>query len=126
MGKTPTRWTPTDAELEGLTVERARDLIVTCFFEAQKETLMRARTSSGRATDLAQVRRDVETIVRIVFKEHGVSFDKPTVETLNLVVMTLAKKAESWGTPREVIEHHKASLAKMFALLPRTSERWRT
>ena len=37
-----------------------------------------------------------------------------------------ALSASCKETPRDVIEHHKASLAKMFALLPRTSERWRT
>jgi len=117
MGRDATRWTPTDADLDGLTVERARDLIVKCFFEAQKETLARARAHSGRGQDVGAVHQDVEKIVRMVFKEHGLSFEQPTAESLGVVVTSLANKAESWGTPPDVVEHHKTTIQKMFALL---------
>jgi len=121
MASTPkmaaVRWTPAEAELEGLTSERARDLIVTCFFEAQRETLARARMRMGRAPDLDTVRRDVETIVRSTFTESGFDYDAPTSPALVLVVTALAKKAQSWGTPKDIVLHHLQSIRRILARL---------
>lgn len=112
------RWCPTDADLKNLDLEKARDLIVDCFFEAQKETLTRAKEQLGEVPDDATLRKDVETMVRITFREIGFSFDAPTKENLGLVVVGLAKKAKAWGTPKDIIEHHQGLIGRIFAILP--------
>jgi len=111
------QWCPTDAELKDLSVGKARDMIVNCFFQAQKETLTRAREKLGKIPDDATLHKDVEGIVRITFRELGFSFDNPTNESLGAVVMELAQKAEAWGTPKDIIEHHKVLIGKIFATL---------
>jgi hypothetical protein len=115
--KAMSQWCPTDAELKNLTIEKARDMVVNCFFEAQKETLARAKERLGRIPDDATLHRDVENIVRLTFKEQGFSFDSPTQETLGAVVMQLAQKAGAWGTPKDIIEHHRVLIGKIFSHL---------
>ena len=110
-------WCPTDAELKGLKVDKARDMIVNCFFQAQKETLARAKERLGKTPEDGALHKDVENIVRMTFKELGFSFESPTKESLGAVVMALARKAEVWGTPKDIIEHHKVLIGKIFASL---------
>jgi hypothetical protein len=111
------RWCPTDAELKNLTVVKARDMVINCFFEAQKESLSRAKEKLGKMPDDAALHKDVENIVRITFRELGYSFDEPTQEHLGAVVMELAQKAAAWGTPKDIIEHHRALIGRIFSSL---------
>ena len=111
------RWCPDDAALANLTVVKARDLIVNCFFEAQKETLSRAKEKIGRAGDDASFHRDVENIVKMTFKELGYPYDSPTQEQLGTVVMQLAEKAAAWGTPKDIIDHHRVLIGRIFSKL---------
>lgn len=108
------RWCPTDVELKNLTVIKARDMIVNCFFDAQKETLSRAKERLGKMPDDAALHKDVENIVRITFRELGFSFDNPTREQLGAVVMELAQKAAAWGTPKDIIDYHRALIGRIF------------
>jgi hypothetical protein len=112
------RWCPSDAELQNLTVAKARDLIVNCFFEAQKETLSRAKEKLGKVADEGALHRDVENIVRMTFRELGYPYDDPTQEQLGAVVMQLAQKAAAWGTPSDIIEHHRVLIGRIFSKLP--------
>ena len=112
------RWCPDDAQLANLTVVEARDLIVNCFFEAQKETLSRAKEKLGRdAGDDAALHRDVENIVKMTFRELGYPYDSPTQEQLGAVVMQLAEKAAAWGTPKDIIEYHRVLIGRIFSKL---------
>jgi hypothetical protein len=111
------QWCPTESELKDLSVGKARDLIVNCFFEAQKETLTRAKEKLGKIPDDVTLHKDVENIVRITFRELGFSFDNPSKENLGAVVTELAQKAGAWGTPKDIIEHHKALIGRIFASL---------
>jgi len=111
------QWCPTDAEMKDLTIAKARDLIINCFFEAQKETLTRAKERLGRIPDDATLHKDVENIVRLTFRELGFSFDNPTQEQLGAVVVQLAQKASAWGTPKDVIEHHRTLIGRIFSSL---------
>jgi hypothetical protein len=111
------RWCPDDSQLAELTPARARDLIVTCFFEAQKETLSRAKRLLGTTPDDATLLSDVETIVRVTFRDLRLDWDRPTKEGLGAVVMALAKKSEAWGTPRDIVEHHTRIIGRIFERL---------
>lgn len=111
------RWCPDDTELQNLTVVKARDLIVNCFFEAQKETLSRAKEKLGREGDDASLHRDVENIVKLTFKELDYPYDNPTQEQLGAVVTKLADKASAWGTPKDIIDHHRVLIGRIFSKL---------
>jgi len=112
------RWCPSDADLKDLTVRKARDLIANCFFEAQKETLSRAREKLGAVPDDEKLRQDVKNIMAVTFREMGFSYDEPTKEQLGAVVMKLAQKAGAWGTPQDIIEHHQGLIGNIFSKLP--------
>jgi hypothetical protein len=68
----PECWTVPETELRRLTAERARDLIVECFYQAQRETFLRAKQRVGAgATDPQAIRAAVLGAVRVAFKECG-------------------------------------------------------
>ena len=111
------RWTLTEDDLTDLTPLKARDIIVKCFFEAQKETFARSKQDLGLKTTDEELLKTVSTSIRMVFKELGVDFEKPTAEGLMKVVETLARKASSWGTPKDIIDFHGAQVMKVLQLL---------
>jgi hypothetical protein len=111
-------WTVPEAELRRLTSERARDLIVECFFQAQRETFLRAKQRVGAgATDPQALRAAVVGAVRVAFKECDGDYERPTPATLAKMVRVLARKAESWGTPEDVIAHHRAQIGRVLVVL---------
>ncbi len=116
--KTFNRWRLETSDVRGLDAVKARDLVINCFFEAQKETLSRAKQKVGmESTTDEEMKRTTAAIVRVAFKEIGADFDHPTRKALEQVVQALAHKAEAWGTPEDIIEHHRAQLGAMFAVL---------
>jgi hypothetical protein len=110
-------WSVGASELAGMEPAQARDLIVRCFFEAQKETFARAQSHFGPVPDDASLLATVQGAVRLAFREAGGDFDHPTVRALNDSVNVLARKAASWGTPAEVIAHHKGEIEKVLKAL---------
>jgi hypothetical protein len=52
----------------------------------------------------------VTAAVKSVFTKVGVNFDNPTKAGLAKVVAQLATQAKSWGTPDDIIEHHKKQI----------------
>jgi len=96
---------------------KARDLIVRCFYEAQKETLARARKRLGQSDDEEKLFSGMESMVRTVFKECGVDYNTPSPEDLHCVIEVLARKAEAWGTPDDIIEHHKGQIEKILSTI---------
>jgi hypothetical protein len=112
-----TRWRLETSDLKGLDAAKARDLVIECFFDAQKETLARAKKSLGQEAEAAEMKRATASIVRVVFKEIGADFDHPTKETLTQVVQILSQKAEMWGTPADIIAAHTQQIGTMLRLL---------
>jgi hypothetical protein len=108
----------TDEELKNLTPVGARDLVVRCFHAAQRETFARAAHSLGATPSDDDLRRAVEGAVRTAFRAAQADFDAPTKPALVNVVGTLATKAAAMGTPKDIIEHHRAQLGRIFAALP--------
>lgn len=115
-------WTVPECEFRGLTPERARDLIVECFFQAQHETFERAKQRVGSAdTDPKAIRAAVIGAIRVAFKESGGDFDRPTPTSLGRMVEVLARKAGAWGTPDEIVAHHRAQIDRMLTVLGASS-----
>ncbi len=116
--KTFNRWRLQPADLEGLDGRKARDLIIECFFDAQKETIARAKKTLGLPAEEAEMKRSIVSIVRVVFKEIGGDFEAPTRDTLHKLVESLAAKAEMWGTPQDIIEDHRGQIGRILRLVP--------
>jgi hypothetical protein len=104
-------------ELIGLDALGARNLVIRCFFSAQKETLARAAQSMKSAPNEEAIHKMVEGAVRMAFRAANGDFENPTQESLTAVVENLAAQAASMGTPPDIIEHHRRQLARIFAAL---------
>jgi len=111
------RWSVSEKDLEGVTPQKARDLVTRCFFEAQKETLAEAKKKLGSAPTDTELRENVLRMVKMAFKETGGDFDSPTKDSLMRAIDVLARKAASWGTPPEIINHHKGEIEKILKRL---------
>jgi hypothetical protein len=111
------RWEFKDGDLKDLTTSKARDLIIQCFFDAQKETFLRAKQDLGKQTGDSELYNSVKASVKLTFKEVGADFDNPSKDDLGSVVQTLARKASSWGTPEDIIKHHKDQIMRILGAL---------
>ncbi len=105
--------------LQGLTLMGARNLVVECFFRAQKETFARGARSLGVVPSDEDLERTVRNAVMHAFQSAGANFEEPTRETLMAAVEKLAGKAAAMGTPKDIIERHRAQLARVFEALER-------
>lgn len=115
-------WKLTEAHLAQLTPLRARDLVVECFYFAQHETLERTRMKLGAAHhDEAAIRASVVGAVRLAFKETGGEYDRPTATSLAAAIAVLARKAEAWGTPEDIVRHHHDQIVGMLRRLADTA-----
>lgn len=117
MTQSYTRWNLAPADLANLTPTKARDLVTRCLLEAQKETFAQNEQRLGHKPADAELRSIVEGAVRLAFRECQEDFDHPTHAGLMKVVHVLAKKSGSWGTPPEIIEHHKQQIARVLQSL---------
>ena len=113
------RWFLDDADLLDMTPIKARDLIVKCFYEAQKETIAAAGKRIGQAQNDAELRNTVIGAVRLAFREAAADFDYPTKGGLMAVVEILARKSQHWGTPPDIVERHKAQIERVLQILSR-------
>jgi len=104
------RWFPDDADLLDMTAIKARDLVVKCFYEAQKETIAAAGRKIGQAQSDAELENIVVGAVRLAFRKATGDFDHPTKGSLLAAVRILAHKSQQWGTPRDIVDHHKAQI----------------
>jgi DNA-binding response OmpR family regulator len=111
------RWEFKDEDLMDMTPAKARDLIIRCFFEAQKETFARAKKGLGREVSDPAIHRSIKTVVELACAEAEGNFDSPSKEDLVKVVQTLALKASLWGTPPDIIEYHKGQISKVLGNL---------
>lgn len=104
-------------ELENLTPLGARDIVVRCFYNAQRETFERAAQRIGAKPSDEELRKTVEGAVRLAFRAAKADFENPTRASLMEAVQSLASKAAAMGTPPDIIEHHRTQLGKVFAAL---------
>ena len=111
------RWSLKENDLDDLTPAKARDLVIKCFFEAQRETFARARQDLGISLDARDLMTTVEGSIKLAFRGAGEDFERPTKASLSKVVEALSKKAASWGTPQDIIDYHKLQMRKIIGLL---------
>lgn len=107
------RWYLQTADLQNLNPQKARDLIIKCFFEAQKETFKRAKQKFGKTSDDADILQRITSVVKITFQQVDGDFEQPTKAALLKVMEKLAKMSASWGTPEDIIEHHKKQIERL-------------
>lgn len=111
-------WSVPESELMELDPKKARDLIVECFYQAQRETFARAKErAKGAEPAPEEVRETVLAAVKAAFREAGQDFEAPTKESLSAVVHVLARKAMAWGTPDDIVQHHGAQIMQMIERL---------
>lgn len=112
------RQTVTVEQLKDLTPASARELLVECFFQAQKETFLRAAVSLRHEVPPdAELRKTVEGAVRFAFRSVKADFQNPTPQSLVAVIGKLAEQASAMGTPADIIAHHKQQLSRVVAAL---------
>ena len=110
-------WCVSDQDMMNLNPAKARDIIIECFFAAQKETFRRVKQKKGCPSKDDDLRKTVTALVRLGFRETGGDFDNPTKEGLQEVVIYLADKAGTWGTPEDIINHHKEQIQRVISCL---------
>lgn len=112
------KWCPNPADIDDPTVLKVRSLMIECFFEAQKATMVQAGQAIGTKTDEQSLHSNVEGVIRMGFKEIGGDFNNPTKADFQNILDVLSRKASAWGTPRDIIDHHRKTMAEIIALLP--------
>lgn len=113
-----TQWCPKPTDVVDPTPAKVRSLLIDCFFEAQKMTMIQAGQSLGTKTDADTLRANVEGVIRLGFKEVGADFETPTKSGMIAVMNVLARKASAWGTPKEIIDHHRDTMMEIIQKLP--------
>ncbi|MCK5219788.1 hypothetical protein KAR10_09700 [bacterium] len=111
------KWTVSDSDLMDMNPIKARDLITQCFYEAQRETLFRAKKKLGSPSDDLNIMKSIEQIIKATFNGVGEDFQQPDKQGLMKVIESLAKKSSAVGTPLEIIEYHKGQIMKILNLL---------
>ena len=96
---------------------KARDIIIECFYTAQQDTFARQKEKANPYASSKEVKDTVTAAIRAEFKAIGADFDNPRKKDLVEVVEILATKAKSWGTPDDIIQHHKGQIAKVLDAL---------
>ncbi len=107
------RWEVRSSDLINLDPQKARDLVVKCMMESQKETFHRVKVKMGKVASEEEIEKSIVGAIRMVFREVGEDYNSPTKLGLIKVVTRLAEKAYGWGTPKEIIEHHKVQMEKV-------------
>lgn len=100
------KWAVSESDLKDLTPVKARDLMVECFYHAQKETYARIKQDANVLPTDENIRASVLASIKLAFKMNDVSFNEPTVRGIRVVAEMLAEKSASWGTPKDIIDHH--------------------
>lgn len=80
--------------------------------------MVQAGQAIGTETDEESLRSNVEGVIRMAFKEIGGDFNDPTKEDFVNILDVLSRKASAWGTPKDIIEHHRETMSEIIELLP--------
>lgn len=111
------RWKPSPQDLTNMTPAKALDLIIKCFFEAQKETIVRVKERLHKPVDEKKIHDTVTGFIHGQFKSSGFDFNRPTKENLAAIVEILGRVSPTWGTPVDVVEYHKTQIKKILNLI---------
>ncbi|MBI4710384.1 MAG: hypothetical protein HY759_04700 [Nitrospirae bacterium] len=103
-------WFVSADDLKDVTPKKARDIIIKCFFDAQKATFAMAGEKLGKKPNEKELYGAIKSEVKKTFNEAKCDFENPTKENLRKVVDLLYIKSASLGTPKEVRDHHKGQI----------------
>jgi hypothetical protein len=114
----PVKWSLKDTDLQDLNPQKARDLIIKCFFEAQKETFKQAKEKLNKAADNeVEILQRIVSVVKVSFQQMNTDFEQPTKESLSKVIERLVLICASWGTPADIIEYHHKQIERVLNAL---------
>ncbi len=105
------------SDLYNLNPEKARDLIIKCFYEAQKEALTETAENLHLGYSDGEIYGSIVNTIELAFKEADADFFRPTKNSLEKVVGVLAEKSYKWGTPVDIIEHNMKHIQIVLDLL---------
>ncbi len=112
------KWFLRPSCLVGLTPVKARDLVIQCFFESEKDVYLQTHQIYGDKLDQVDVKKLAADTVRRAFEQAGHDFHHPTKKALQEVVNVLMKKAAAWNMPPDIVVHNRQELARVIASLP--------
>ena len=107
------KWTASNEQLFGLDPVKARDLVIECFHNAQKDKFRALKEKAGIPASEKDVYDSIAVMVRLAFVEVEGDFQQPTKAALLKVVGFLNAREVMWGTPKDVVEHNKAQMLKV-------------
>ncbi|MCK5598316.1 hypothetical protein KAI78_01730 [bacterium] len=107
------RWAISDEDLVDLNPAKVVELMIQCFFAAQKETFRQAKDRLGFDTSDDKIMNSVRTIVKKNFKSIDVVPEEANLDDIIKVMENLAYEAKCFGTSDEIIHHHQQEMMKV-------------
>lgn len=111
------RWCLNPSDLEEMNAVKARDVIMNCFFEAQKETYIRGGMLMGQEFSEEQVRNTIKYSFKSGFKSINADFNNPSIESINQLISLLMRKAKAMGTPEDIVLYHRDQIDQVLVAL---------
>ena len=107
------KWEYQDKEDKQIDPVRARDLMVECFYSAQKDKFKALKEKAGIPSSDKDVYDSIVVMVRLAFSEIGGDFKDPNKDNLLKVLDFLVSRETIWGTPKDVVDHNKTLMLKI-------------
>ena len=111
------QWNITSSDLEDLSPIKVRDLIIECLYRAQKKTLLRIKHKLDISSNEKEIKEYIKARIKMAFDEVGGDFEYPTRESLSNVVVVVVKMSTLFGTPKNIVEHHKGQMQRLIKAL---------
>ncbi|MCK5223845.1 hypothetical protein KAR04_03680 [Candidatus Calescamantes bacterium] len=108
-----TKWSIKEEDLKDLTLIDARNLIIICFYEAQKESIASTKKDMNSKINDGEMYNSVLARVRFASKQCGGDWENPSLEYLLNIVKYLENSASAAGTPDDIVAHHKNQILKV-------------
>lgn len=105
-------------DIEGeITPIKVRDALIECFVKAHDEILEELRHEDVNKEEFEEIKRmDVKLLMEKMFEDVGASFEKPTKETILLVIDKLKEFSKHFRKP-EIIACHEKEIKELIEKL---------
>ena len=108
-----TKWSIKEEDLKDLTLIDARNLIIICFYESQKESIASTKKDLNSKINDGEMYNSVVARVRFASKQCGGDWKNPSLKYLFNIVKYLESSASAAGTPDDVVAHHKSQILRV-------------